>query len=89
MRESTAGCLSIVDFSPTLDKVISKALCLSNNFILLLPPATSLDVLCSCINKCATELSKMKNTCSANIEKIYYQGELKYILVTVGRMVQG
>ena len=31
----------------------------------------------------------MKNTCSAKIEKIHYKGELKYILVTVGRMVQG
>ena len=30
----------------------------------------------------------MKNSCSAKLEKIYYQGDLKYILVTVGRTVQ-
>lgn len=61
------SCLSIVDFEPTLDKIISKALSLANNFILLLPAATSIDVLCSCINKCATELNKMKDTCSAKL----------------------
>ena len=47
-------CLSIVDFEPTLDKIIFKCLRLANNFMLLLPPATSVDVLCSCINKCAS-----------------------------------
>ena len=88
MRTTSHGCLSIVDFEPTLDKIISKALNLSNNFILLLPPAISIDVLCSCINKCATEQNKMKNSCSAKIEKIFYQGELKYVLLTMGRMVQ-
>jgi hypothetical protein len=65
MRANNHGSLSIVDFEPTLDKVISKALSLSSNVILLLPAATSIDVLCSCINKCATELNKMKNSCSA------------------------
>ena len=61
------SCLSIVDFEPTLDKIISKAMNLANNFILLLPAATSIDVLCSCINKCATELNKMKDSCSAKL----------------------
>jgi len=88
MRTTTTGSLSIVDFEPTLDKIISKAMNLAPNFILLLPPAISIDVLCSCINKCATELGKMKNSCSAKLEKVYYQGDLKYVLVTVGRMVQ-
>ena len=54
MRNTPNGSLSIVDFEPTLDKVIKKAILLSNNVIMLLPPAISIDGLCSCINKCAT-----------------------------------
>lgn len=67
LEGSTHGSLSIVDFEPSLDKIIYKALELSNNFLLLLPAATSVDVLCSCINKCATELGKMKDSCSIKI----------------------
>jgi hypothetical protein len=65
-----------------------KALSLAPNFIILLPIATSIDVLCSCINKCATELGKLKDTCSAKLEKVYWQGDLKYLILSVGRMVQ-
>lgn len=88
LETDSMSCLSIVDFQPTLDKIISKSLSLANNFMLLLPAAISVDVLCSCINKCATEHEKMKDTCSATIEKIYWQGKLKYILLSVGRLVQ-
>lgn len=30
----------------------------------------------------------MKDSCSAKLEKIYWQGELKYVMLSVGRLVQ-
>jgi hypothetical protein len=55
------------DFYPTLDKIINKAFCLASNMILLLPPETNIDSLCSCISKCASDLRKMKDFCSIKI----------------------
>lgn len=45
--------LSIVDFEPTLDHIIIKALKLAQNFMMLLPPETNIELICSCLNKCA------------------------------------
>ena len=55
---------------------------------MLLPANTSIDALCSCINKSAIELGKMKGSCSIKLEKIFFQGEFKYILVAFGSIVQ-
>ena len=69
------GCksLSIVDFEPSLDKVITKCLNLAPNIIMLLPADINIDILCSCVNKCASELKVIKNSCSIKIEKIFFQ----------------
>jgi len=56
--------------------------------MMLLPPETNIDLLCSCINKCASDLKVMKDCCSIKIEKIYCQMQIKYILVSLGRLVQ-
>lgn len=56
--------------------------------MLLLPANTSIDALCSCINKSAVELGKMRGSCSIKLEKIFFQGEFKYILVAFGSIVQ-
>lgn len=80
--------MGLQEFQPSLDKLIYKSLKLSNNMILLLPPNISLESLCSCINKCCTEMKKTKETCSIKIEKIIFRGELKYILLLFGPFVQ-
>jgi hypothetical protein len=61
---------------------------MSSNIILLLPPEVSLDSLCSCIHRLACELPQHRDCVSLKVEKIYCQMQLKYILVTVGRLVQ-
>lgn len=78
----------MTDFHPTLDKIIMKSFQIASNMILLLPPETSIDNLCSCIHKCATDLKKLKDFCSIKIEKIYCQGSIKYVLVCIGGLVQ-
>lgn len=77
-----------MDFEPTLDKIIMKSLKLAPNLMMLLPPSISVDVLCSCLNKCASELKKMREFCSIHIEKIYYENQFRYILISMGKLVQ-
>lgn len=81
-------CLSIVDFEPSLNKILAKCLKLAANMLLLLPPQTSIEALCSCLNKCATELKKMRGSCSIKVDKIYFQNEFRYILISFGSIVQ-
>lgn len=50
-----------------------KCLKLAPDVLLLLPPRTSIEALCSCLNKCATELKKMRTSCSIKVDKIYFQ----------------
>jgi hypothetical protein len=80
--------ISISDFYPSLDKILMKALKMAPNTIILLPPETNIDSLCSCIHKCASETKRMKDFCSIKIEKIYCQMQIKYILVCIGTLVQ-
>lgn len=80
--------LAAADFDPHLEKVIQKAMSMSGNLILLLPPEVSLDSLCSCLHRLACELPQHRDCVSLKVEKIYCQMQLKYILVTVGRLVQ-
>lgn len=81
-------CLSIVDFEPSLNKILMKCLRLAQDVLLLLPPRTSIEALCSCLNKCATELKKMRGSCSIKVDKIYFQNEFRYILISFGSIVQ-
>ncbi len=87
-RDIAAKCLTIVDFEPTLNKVLMKCLRVAGDVVLLLPPQTSIEALCSCLNKCAVEGKKMRGSCSIAIDKLYFQGEFKYLLITLGPTVQ-
>lgn len=85
---SKGKSLSIVDFEPSLAQVIMKCLRLASDVVMLLPAETGIEALCSCLNRCATELRKMRSSCSVHFDKIYFQGELKYLLLTLGPQVQ-
>ena len=73
------------DFTPSLDEIIKKSMSLSTNIIFLLPPETNIEQVCSCISKWGTTLKWMKDFCSASIEKIYWNCEMKFILLSVGK----
>ncbi len=73
------------DFTPSLDEIIKKSMSLSTNIIFLLPPETNIEQVCSCISKWGTKLKWMKDFCSASIEKIYWNCEMKFILLSVGK----
>ena len=68
--------------------MIKKCFSLAPNLMMLLPPQVSIDALCSCIHKCAIEQGKMKESCSVIIEKIYFEEELKYLLVALGPAIK-
>lgn len=67
-----SNTLSIVDFEPTLNKVITKCLKLATDVLILLPVQINIEAFCSCLNKCASELKKMTASCSIKIDKIYF-----------------
>lgn len=65
--------ISINDFSPSLDEIICKAMKIAGNMVLLLPPDTNIEQICSCISKWGSRLKWMKDFCSAVIEKIVWR----------------
>ena len=67
---------------------MSQCMLLAPNFIMLLPPETSIELLSIMVNKWAKKLNWMKDFCSIKIEKIYIKQQVKYLLLCAGKLVQ-
>jgi hypothetical protein len=56
--------------------------------LILLPPNTSIELICTIVHKWARRLDWMKDFCSIKIEKIYCKQQVKHLLLCAGKLVQ-
>jgi hypothetical protein len=76
------------DFEPHLNLVISKIIKMVKNFILILPANADVEYLAEVISQESMKSRMISPSCTILIEKIFFQGELKYIVVYMGPLVQ-
>lgn len=71
-----------------IDALLGKAMSLAPNIVMLLPPDASPKLLASFLHKWARKLNWMKDFCSVSLEKVYERNELRWVLLSAGKLVQ-
>lgn len=73
---------------PPLNQIFAKAIQLSKNIVILLPPNINVKKLAELIAREYIDSKTPSSTCSIKIEKIFFMSQLRYLTVYLGFIIE-